>query len=278
MTQFATFVVGGALLVGLCCLLLPPRLYRLASAWVSAQKETRYRKWLSYDTVKWTFSASRLAMNAIMCEGFSKSDLEALNNLFLRLALPPAVPIEPIRGDPYDPTVMSNVGKREPLQALRKASYVLGVDAIGVRWRGEVLAKAKVRTCTYDVIMVSRMVDMQPSEDKAVASFVEYLQSLAGDRADFELEPAAIEGYLDSNGAYSSMPALFHLLRKCGPEHGFELTTPVPESPFDGDAMRPYGGRQVGQRETVSAVVHPGMRRHGEPQWRMRALVKLKSP
>jgi hypothetical protein len=126
--------------------------------------------------------------------------------------------------------------------------------------------------------MVSRMVEMQPSEDKAVTSFVEYLQALAGDRADFELEPAAIEGYLDSYGAYSSMPALFQLLCKCGPEHGFELTTPAPESPFDGDAMRPYGGRQVGQRESVSAVVHPGMRRRGEPTWRMKALVRLKSP
>jgi hypothetical protein len=278
MIHFAAFVVGGALLVGLCFLLLPPKLYRLASAWVSAQKDTRYRKWLSYDTVKWSLNARRLAMNAIMCEGFARSDLEALNALFLRLALPPAAPIEPIRGDAYDPKVMSSVDKLEPLPTSRKSSYVLGVDAIGVRWRGEVLAKAKVRTCTYDLIMVSRMVEMQPSEDKAVTSFVEYLQALAGDRADFELEPAAIEGYLDSYGAYSSMPALFQLLCKCGPEHGFELTTPAPESPFDGDAMRPYGGRQVGQRESVSAVVHPGMRRRGEPTWRMKALVRLKSP
>jgi hypothetical protein len=228
------------------------------------------QKWLRYQTIKKSITPRKIAMNIIGHPKFTEQDLQQLNLLFEKLNQPAAGQIAPNFGDRFAPEKMQACN----IESRPHDYYVSHRIDFGVEWRSEVLKPAQVEACSADRLMLHRL-NCPANQDTHIASgLVSYLVAHAG--PDFYLDPANLQGFIQQNMMPSAqVPQLFQSLIDQHPEHCFEMYWPQVGDAFNFNTMNPAGGAIAGKNTQVKEVLEPGLERKGNPQWRIKARVKI---
>jgi hypothetical protein len=270
MFEIILYSCGTALLACLVWLLLPSPTFKQASRWLKENEIESLQKWLRYQTIKKSITPRKIAMNIIGHPEFTEQDLQQLNLLFEKLNQPAAGLIVPNFGDRFTPEKMQacNIDTRP------HDYYVSHRIDFGVEWRGEVLKPAQVEACSADRLMLYQL-NYPANQGNHIASvLVSYLMVQAG--PNFYLDAGNLRGFIQQNMMPSDqVTQLFQALVDQHPEHCFQIYWPQAGDPFNIDRMTPAGGAIAGKNTTVKEVLEPGLERKGNPQWCIKARVKI---
>jgi hypothetical protein len=262
---------GAAILALLIWLLLPSKNYQIAKSWVRESGKGPHHNWLRYRTLKRFLTPAQIVMNAVEQPEFTSEDLNDLNRLFAKLDQEQAEAVCPPPGSRY------NHSEAVDLNRLSSAStfYVGELVKPGVRWRKEILKKAEVRACTADRLAVQSLLganSLPPSILSPIRTYFEERRSLT---PDFRLDASMLQGVVQVSLTNSDADKLFQALCDVHPESAFILVSPATDDAFNSDSMAPSGGEIAGMNCTVLEVLHSGLIRKDDPDWRIKALVRI---
>jgi hypothetical protein len=269
-------MVNAAVEIFLIWLIWPSSTYRVARKWTQANPQYGYKHWVEYKCVKREITAGTIAMNALNSLPFSLDDLKQLNELFAKIPTPLCECIQPECGAMFDRMEMRDLNT-PPLGDQSKKRYVLETRVIGVKWKGEVLKKAEIVTCTPDGLMIHNLAALGVAEPKIVQDFLEHLRQRNECQLDLELRPSLILGFIQAKLMEMNAETLFKSLQKSHPDSDFSIIYPKINEGYNSDTMSPRGAQIAGQNCKIVEVIHPGLIRKHDKTWRINALVRIEN-
>lgn len=227
------------------------------------------KSWGRYQTTRRFVTINSILMNAKAETEFNEEDMTTFNALFAKLGQQPAEFIAP---EQYDPLPDTGDAEIQNASDGRQITRTADVVRVGVRWKNHVLRKALIKGCSSDYVALSKASHLSP----AINQLIKYLGDPLPEAVI--LDDSDIEEFINIKGLRSAASAMLESLVEVHPDHDFKFESIGLGDRFvDGKRMRSDETTQAGQNSVIAEVIHQGLVRKSDPNWRIPAFVKIQN-